>query len=990
MDFDHAIVHVPGAPDTWIDPTARHARAGELPGPDQGRRALLVAATGGALAVTPSAASADNTTVETREIVLAELGGARVVETTELHGASERWYRNGYERGLTDDLRKRLADYATNAYRGTLGEIKHGDVADLSRSFELRLAVADAEAAFADGVQAAVSVGPGEVLDGLPSVFEPPAKSEAAPRPRRGDYVFPQPFVVERRYRIVPAAGYGEPVLPASRTESLGPATFSQTWTIEAGTGVVSGTLRFDSGRARMTAEEFEQFRAGVARLRSDPGDVVRFAQLGEQHLQAGRIAEALAEFRRLAERHPKEAFHLTQQTMALLAAGLGEPARDVARRAVAVEPGSALAHRRLAWALEHDMFGRRFGRGFELREALAEYGRAKELEPKDASTRSSLAYLLEHDADGVHWGPTADLGTAITEYEALVAMDDRYAERHLVCLVQAERAEAARARARALPAGDTRNAALVWAAAALEGVPAAVREAARLENADRRRIALATAGETFLQQRRYALAADLLAEAARGSAEAARLNARSDLLRNVKRIEDTVLPPEDPATVVKKLMAAALAHTLTEEQAHEWMTVPAGVSSAAAAFTSGIDRAMLALRPKIRDGSLRHGVMGDFTSAVAQWSVDGDARFGFRVRVQDLAGSAHSLFVKREAGRDRVLTTEIDLPGLAREALQLLEAGDLEAARRWLDWAREAVKAAPTDDPFSGHPLARLWTVGQAADAAPVRLAALATIVTDGLEADVAALDALAPTAPADASADLDVARARGHRRRGRLVELLAACDRLEAAKPRTSAVFLWRWFALEKLGRLGELRKLAEARLADVPGDADAEHALASVDALEGRLADSRAHYLALIDSGRAGGLDYNNAAWSSLVLGEADEKALTLARRAVQADGNSTASLHTLAALYAEIGRPAEARQTLVQLVDAREGGSTTEDWLVLGRIAEQYGERDYAVTAYERVPKPDPVRIDATWNLTQRRLAALRASSRRPARQARRRD
>src|SRR5262249_25330207 len=39
--FDHAIVHVPGDPEFWIDPTDEHARPGQIPGSDQGRMALI-------------------------------------------------------------------------------------------------------------------------------------------------------------------------------------------------------------------------------------------------------------------------------------------------------------------------------------------------------------------------------------------------------------------------------------------------------------------------------------------------------------------------------------------------------------------------------------------------------------------------------------------------------------------------------------------------------------------------------------------------------------------------------------------------------------------------------------------------------------------------------------------------------------------------------------------------------------------------------------
>lgn len=82
-----------------------------------------------------------------------------------------------------------------------------------------------------------------------------------------------------------------------------------------------------------------------------------------------------------------------------------------------------------------------------------------------------------------------------------------------------------------------------------------------------------------------------------------------------------------------------------------------------------------------------------------------------------------------------------------------------------------------------------------------------------------------------------------------------------------------------------------------------------------------------------------------------------------------------LHTLAALYAESGKSVEARQALLKSMDTR--GSydpQSSDWFVLGRIAEAYGVRDAAVSAYKRVEKDDVTGL-STWELAQKRMAVL---------------
>ncbi len=90
----------------------------------------------------------------------------------------------------------------------------------------------------------------------------------------------------------------------------------------------------------------------------------VTFHQVGEAALAAGRVREALAEFRRLDTQHPREELHACQIARAYLEAGLGAAAREQARRAVTLDPKSSRAERTLGWVLEHDLVGRRLKPG--------------------------------------------------------------------------------------------------------------------------------------------------------------------------------------------------------------------------------------------------------------------------------------------------------------------------------------------------------------------------------------------------------------------------------------------------------------------------------------------------------------------------------------------------------------------------------------------------------------------------------------------------
>jgi tetratricopeptide (TPR) repeat protein len=130
-------------------------------------------------------------------------------------------------------------------------------------------------------------------------------------------------------------------------------------------------------------------------------------------------------------------------------------------------------------------------------------------------------------------------------------------------------------------------------------------------------------------------------------------------------------------------------------------------------------------------------------------------------------------------------------------------------------------------------------------------------------------------------------------------------------------------------------------------------------------------------LVDDVTPTAADYNRAAWVALFRGKELERAIEDARHATgesEKRGHAS-SLHTLAALYAEVGKTVEARQALLKAMDSRTSDEpTSDDWFVLGRIAETYGVRDAAIAAYKRVEKEEPNGV-TTWELAQRRMTAL---------------
>jgi tetratricopeptide (TPR) repeat protein len=136
---------------------------------------------------------------------------------------------------------------------------------------------------------------------------------------------------------------------------------------------------------------------------------------------------------------------------------------------------------------------------------------------------------------------------------------------------------------------------------------------------------------------------------------------------------------------------------------------------------------------------------------------------------------------------------------------------------------------------------------------------------------------------------------------------------------------------------------------------------------------------------DRGVATASEYNSLAWLLLVRGLVGEEAAQSERapehamRAVQeSNAQDYSILHTLASLYAELGRNDEAHDTLVQALDVKYSGAVaSHDCYVLGRIAENIGLVDAARKSYAKVRKPERESdlATSTYALAQGRLARL---------------
>lgn len=994
--FNHAIVYVPGDPPVWIDPTDPYSRAGVLPSVDQGRLALIADPSTTTLLATPVAQPTDNRIVERREIFLGSEGGGRVVETTMWSGSFQAMVRAAYGGKSEDQQRERLERYVEGAYQsGSLESFRFRDLDGVSGSPELHLEANEAKRAWTAPSRATVTVPIGSLLADLPEPLKERLPDEdddeaSETRPRTKDLVLPNPYVHEWHYTIHPPPGYIVAELPEAEDRSFGPARMTVAFE-EVESGDVTGTLVFDTGKARYTPDEVRSFREALTEFYGENQPEVHFDQLGERYLETGQVREAIDEFRALVAAYPEVALYRTQVARALLMAGLGGTARAEARRATELDPDSDIAWYTLGVVLAHDEIGRKFEPGWDPEGARDAQMRALEIDPEEVNAQGELAIVLEHDAEGRRYTADTDVSAAIEAYRALRVDHDNHglATNEMAALLHAGRFAEVETLADEVPAQGARGALRIAAIAAGRGSEAAIREATkRSSGSENYRALLSNASEWLIQTRHYPEAGALMKAGAKGDGNAVERLALADLVSRVSRYDDDPPTPNTP----EGLMAAVTVATLTSDGSGDGLMALADPMLSTLGDAEQIKEYFGAdlgdLGWQFRNMGLSTDIVIDMMLASSRMVVDDDGGDGFRVRGRftGMTGAEETMHMcgLRDGKTLRWTGYEEHNEIAAIHVATWVENDDLDRAAIWLGWLVERTAASSGDDPLSGHPVRGFWNRGDEPEPTRMKLAA-ASLMIDALVAErgIAILEDTCPDPGDDAAGELDVpcdvARVWLAMAAERWETMERAAGRLQGAHPDSDFAFVTRVDALGRLGRFDDARAMVTARLEKFPDDpaalsADVMVAFRAADH-EGAMKRMRG----MIDDGLAGPGDYNNLAWLEIVEDEVTDDTLRLAQQAAAMENYANPStLHTLASVYAELGRPGEARDVLLEVLSSR-GKPELEgvDLYILGRIAEDYGVPAAARSFYDRVEPPEEGEpaASATRVLADRRLQAL---------------
>jgi tetratricopeptide (TPR) repeat protein len=228
----------------------------------------------------------------------------------------------------------------------------------------------------------------------------------------------------------------------------------------------------------------------------------------------------------------------------------------------------------------------------------------------------------------------------------------------------------------------------------------------------------------------------------------------------------------------------------------------------------------------------------------------------------------------------------------------------------------------------------------------------------------------------------NIRIALAMGYLIQDKFAPLLDVSSALLKDEPESRTAYVDNTLALMGLGRYDEALALADERLKLLENDSDAYQMKIQIETNRGDFAAARGWAQKLADLGKEDAMLLNDETWYALFTGKVEQADITKAIHATEMQKDSPAILHTLACLYAEVGNTKDAHDVLLRAMDDWNLDEPNDEvWYVLGRIAEQYGEREIAIADYHKLEKPKEVLSlpTSTWKLAQIRLKAMGADT-----------
>jgi tetratricopeptide (TPR) repeat protein len=530
----------------------------------------------------------------------------------------------------------------------------------------------------------------------------------------------------------------------------------------------------------------------------------------------------------------------------------------------------------------------------------------------------------------------------------------------------------------------DARKNLIVAATAIAQNVELAEKKCSELsiDDSARNKI-LISAGQLALRMREYDKGTALLRAGTQGASDSRVTQAQIAAYAKTRKVQAITNDSNDPTIVVQKLVRIWFRLDSTPEQYFPLMSKNAlGISRAK--DISDTETTLPVLRTIVINSGLPPDVFMDFMVSNMRITKEGDDERGYRISLQSPGAATQYMYVIKENGGYKLLATG-NGKEVGREVVDRLAKGDIVSARTMLDFARDRQPLSGGDDPLAGNLFPRFWTRGQDASEQTMRAAALALIVgTDFTKNYLSDLEAASQTAAQSQRTAFDLALALAYDKVEDWQKLKTTSQRLLTAYPRSDRALALFGNACIQLKAWKDGEAAVHDRLTLDSENLAGRRLSARLLAAEGKFDQSMEELRKLAEDGRATPEDLNMFAWSALFVPVVPNDAVEAAERAnALTQDRQFGILHTLACLYAEVGKTVEARALLNKALETSHLGEPNEAlWYGYGRLAELYGQADAAIGMYQRIERPEDVQtIDAfsTYNLAQHRVAGLAAHS-----------
>ena len=250
--FDHAIAYVPEL-DLYLDGTAEHSGATELPNMDQGITVLIVGPNDARLARTPVLEPTRNRRERTLQVQLAADGSATIEGTEDVRGSDAQGYRDRYEAAGTRDDRfeRQLATLFSGA---DLQSQQFSNLANREAPIHFTYRATVPQMARRDGTELRLEAT--VIGDLVRSLARTPTRRYPLDLGGTSSYVEQRVVRLPAALRVTEMPAGGEANSPFGKL----------TLTVEQSAGGLTARTELELTRDRVSAEEYPAFREWVER----------------------------------------------------------------------------------------------------------------------------------------------------------------------------------------------------------------------------------------------------------------------------------------------------------------------------------------------------------------------------------------------------------------------------------------------------------------------------------------------------------------------------------------------------------------------------------------------------------------------------------------------------------------------------------------------------------------------------------------------------